>query len=61
LSPFVVVAHRSDILAKLLGFDGAYLRFTGDLRIDRLEDGQVVETAEDKALWEEMYFGRNRE
>jgi hypothetical protein len=45
-------------LAKLSGFDGAYHRFTGDVAIERLEDGVSVEKTENTALWELMYFGK---
>ena len=45
------------LLAKLIGFDGAYLRFTGQLTIDRFEDGKVASSEKDTALWELMYFG----
>jgi hypothetical protein len=48
-------------LAKLIGFDSAYLRFTGDLEVQRVADGTVTETFSDTALWEEMYFGRNHQ
>jgi uncharacterized protein YihD (DUF1040 family) len=46
------------LLAKLSGFDGAYHRFTGDVIIERLEDGKVIEKLEAPALWELMYFGK---
>jgi hypothetical protein len=46
-------------LARMIGFDGAYLRFTGTITLEKLEDGQVVETETNEAIWEEMYFGRN--
>ena len=47
------------VLAKLIGFDGAYLRFGGSATVEKLEAGQVVETAtEDSAVWELMYFGK---
>jgi hypothetical protein len=46
------------ILARLAGFDGAYLRFTGEATVERFEGGRVVETAsQDAAVWELMYFG----
>ena len=46
-------------VAKLIGFDGAYLRFEGTATVERLENGAVVETAtEDSAVWELMYFGK---
>ena len=46
--------------AGLIGFDGAYLRFTGDVQIERLENGKVVESLNDQALWELMYLGKYR-
>ena len=44
--------------AKLSGFDGAYLRFAGDLRIERYQGDQLTESHADHALWELMYFGK---
>jgi hypothetical protein len=44
--------------AKLAGFDGAYLRFAGDLRIDHYRGDELLETHADDALWELMYFGK---
>jgi len=46
--------------AKLAGFDGAYLRFAGELRIDHHEGERLVESHTDDALWELMYFGKAR-
>jgi len=46
--------------AKLIGFDGAYLRFEGEASVERLENGEVVERAtEPSAVWELMYFGKS--
>jgi hypothetical protein len=46
-------------LAKLVGFDGAYLRFGGTITVERIVDGQVVESStNDQAVWELMYFGK---
>ena len=44
--------------ARLAGFDGAYLRFTGELRIDHYTGEQLVDSQTDDALWELMYFGK---
>lgn len=45
--------------AKLIGFDGGYLRFEGEASVERIENGQVVErTVEPSAVWELMYFGK---
>ena len=45
--------------AKLMGFEGSYLRFEGAATIERLEDGKIVETVtEPSAVWELMYFGK---
>ncbi|MBQ9745638.1 MAG: hydroxyneurosporene dehydrogenase [Clostridia bacterium] len=44
--------------AKLIGFDGSYLRFEGDATIEKLEGGEVTESVTEKAVWELMYFGK---
>ena len=49
------------IAAKLAHFDGAYLRFVGDLEISRYRGGELVETHKDDAIWELMYFGHARD
>jgi hypothetical protein len=46
--------------AWLIGFDGAYLRFAGELRIEHYKGKQLVESHADDALWELMYFGKAR-
>ena len=46
--------------AKLAGFDGAYLRFAGELRIEHYQGEQLVDSHTDDALWELMYFGKAR-
>jgi hypothetical protein len=48
------------IAAKLMHFDGAYLRFVGDLEISRSRGAGLVETYKDEAIWELMYFGHAR-
>lgn len=45
------------ILAKLAGFDGAYLRFTGRVTCEHFVDGSLIEKAEEAGIWELMYFG----
>lgn len=49
------------IAAKLVHFDGAYLRFAGDLEVSRHRGRELVETYKDEAIWELMYFGHARE
>ncbi|MDT9688599.1 hypothetical protein Q5762_09580 [Streptomyces sp. P9(2023)] len=48
------------VAAKLTGFDGAYLRFAGELRVERYQGEELMETHTDEALWELMYFGKAR-
>jgi len=48
------------IVARLIGFDGAYHRFTGKVTTERFERGVRVEHFEDSAIWELMYFGQAR-
>jgi hypothetical protein len=49
------------IAAKLTRFDGAYLRFVGDIEISRYSGHGLVETHKDQAIWELMYFGHARD
>jgi hypothetical protein len=45
-------------LARLTRFDGAYLRFTGVVTLERFEGEVVAETiGQESAVWELMYFG----
>ncbi|MDX6250199.1 MAG: hypothetical protein QOF10_3559 [Kribbellaceae bacterium] len=46
--------------AKLSGFDGAYLRFVGEVRIEHYVGESLEESYVDDALWELMYFGKAR-
>jgi hypothetical protein len=48
------------VLARVARFDGAYLRFTGECRVQRFERGVMVEDHADTAIWELMYFGHAR-
>ncbi|MFE4632192.1 hydroxyneurosporene dehydrogenase [Streptomyces sp. NPDC056773] len=48
------------VAARLTGFDGAYLRFAGELRVERYRGEELLENHTDDALWELMYFGKAR-
>ncbi len=48
------VKHALAILARV---DGAYLRFSGTVTVERYEDGRLVERASDPGIWELMYLG----
>jgi hypothetical protein len=48
------------IIARLIGFDGAYHRFIGKVTVEKFEGGLRVERFEDHAIWELMYFGKAR-
>jgi hypothetical protein len=48
------------VAAKLIRFDGAYLRFTGELRIEHRHADTVVDSYTDSAIWELMYLGKTR-
>jgi hypothetical protein len=45
------------ILARVAGVDGAYLRFSGTVSVERYVGGERVEQASDPGIWELMYFG----
>src|ERR1700737_5312487 len=47
-------------LARLARFDGAYLRFPGQVRVEGHRDGDPIEEFSDDAIWELMYFGHAR-
>ena len=48
------------ILAKMIGFDGGYLRFEGEASIEKIQNGVTVEkSTEPSAVWELMYFGKS--
>ena len=48
------------IIARIIGFDGAYHRFTGKVTVEKFERGARVECFDDHAIWELMYFGKAR-
>ncbi len=47
------------LLAKISGFDGSYIRFSGSVSLEIYDDSTLIEHAEDDAIWELMYFGKN--
>jgi hypothetical protein len=49
------------IAARLAGFDGAYLRFAGDIEVSHHRGSEPIETYKDEAIWELMYFGHPRD
>jgi hypothetical protein len=49
------------LLARLARFDGAYLRFAGDIEVSRFRGDELIETHKDDAIWELMYFGHARD
>jgi len=48
------------VAAKLVRFDGAYLRFSGELRIEHQHAGKIIDSYTDSAIWELMYLGKTR-
>jgi hypothetical protein len=46
------------VAARLIRFDGAYLRFTGELRIEHWHADMLADSYTDSAIWELMYLGR---
>ena len=47
--------------AELLRFDGAYLRFSGEVRVEHYLGAEIVDQyATQDAIWELMYFGHAR-
>jgi hypothetical protein len=48
------------LAARLVRFDGAYLRFTGEIRVQRFRGDTLIEQFSNDALWELMYLGHAR-
>jgi hypothetical protein len=48
------------LVAKIVGFDGAYHRFMGKVTIEKFEKDVRVEIVDDDAIWGQMYFGKVR-
>lgn len=46
------------VAARLVGFDGAYLRFAGQMTVTVSRAGRQVEHHTDDAIWDLMYFGK---
>ena len=47
--------------AELLRFDGAYLRFSGEVRVEHYQGDKIVDQyVTEDAIWELMYFGHAR-
>ena len=47
--------------AELLRFDGAYLRFSGEIRVEHYKGAEIVDQyVTEDAIWELMYFGHAR-
>jgi hypothetical protein len=44
-------------LARLSGFDGAYLRFNGTATLEKTNCGVLTENVSEPAIWELMYLG----
>lgn len=53
----VTFRRRRDVLALDFGPAGAYVRFLGDVAIERCVGERVVETERGDAMWELLYFG----
>ncbi|MEI6622582.1 MAG: hypothetical protein WCP28_11810 [Actinomycetes bacterium] len=51
------------LAAKLIGFDGAYLRFSDTVEVQRTSGSTPNnnETQQGDAIWELMYFGKNHQ
>jgi len=52
-----MVTGFKHILARVANVDGAYLRFSGTVSVERYVGGEVVERASNPGIWELMYFG----
>ena len=54
------ITGAKHFLAKVARFEGAYLRFTGQVELEHFVDGRSVEKVADPGIWELMWFGHVR-
>ena len=55
-----IVGSIPAVFCYLMGFRGSYHRMSGKVILEKLEDGNVVESVESFAMWEQMCFGKDR-
>lgn len=55
-----IVGAAAAKLFYLLGFRGSYHRMGGSCTVEKIENGVVVETQTQSAMWEQMCFGPDR-
>ncbi len=55
-----IVGQAAARLFYALGFRGSYHRMGGTCTVEKIENGQVVETHTGPAMWEQMCFGPDR-
>ena len=55
-----VVGPLGKIALFLIGLRGSYNRLGGSVTIECYEDDKLVDQASSKAIWEQMYFGKDR-
>ena len=49
------------VAAQMVRFDGAYLRFAGEVRVEHYQGAEIVDQyVTEDAIWELMYFGHAR-
>jgi hypothetical protein len=53
-----IVTGVKKLVAELVRYPGGYLRFSGPVRLDCLQDGEVVEHYEGPGSFEQNYFGQ---
>lgn len=54
------VSGARHLLARLIHFDGSYLRFTGRVQLEHFVADRKVEDMSGAGIWELMYFGHTR-
>jgi hypothetical protein len=56
-----ILSERKRAAAVAAGFDGVYLRFTGEMVFEHFHNGSTVARLTEPAMWELMYFGQPRQ
>jgi hypothetical protein len=55
-----ILTREKRAAADAAGFDGAYLRFTGEMTLEHYRRGETIAAVSQPALWELMYLGHAR-
>ena len=54
-----VLPKAIGLIARIIGFDGGYIRFEGTATVEKIINSDTIEKISAPAVWELMYFGKS--